>query len=258
MFTGGFDTEVTITGSFKSDIYLIDNCIGAKCCISDRRGAQTTYDDLKKAMATTAVGGLLARKAGVLHIHMGRRPRRPDAGDQGPGRDRGADQEHRAHPHQPQRAVDGAGPHLGQERRRAGPDPLLYPPDFKRGTKTARRVTDLVKAGCPSSRSPSAPTPTGCTHPRLRAHGPQPHGPHVQGVPGHDQRGGHLLTDCLKCVSTNVARVLRLEQKGQIAPGMDADLLLLDPSSLEIKMVMALGVKLVGTAKLVNPPRLDV
>ena len=69
---------------------------------------------------------------------------------------------------------------------------------------------------------------------------------------------GISMTDCLKCVSTNVARVLRLEEKGKVAPGMDADLMLLDPDSLEIKMVMALGVKLVENNQLVSPPPLDV
>ena len=39
---------------------------------------------------------------------------------------------------------------------------------------------------------------------------------------------------------------------------MDADLMLLDPESLEIKMVMALGVKLVENGQLVSPPPLDV
>jgi beta-aspartyl-dipeptidase (metallo-type) len=69
---------------------------------------------------------------------------------------------------------------------------------------------------------------------------------------------GISMTDCLKCVSTNVARVLRLEQKGKIVSGADADLLLLEPDSLEIKMVMAMGSKLVENGQLVVSPPLDV
>ncbi len=259
MFTGGFDTEVTITGSFKSDIYLIDNCIGAKCCISDRRGAQTTYDDLKKAMATTAVGGLLARKAGVLHIHMGDAPA-------------GLMPVIKAQEETGVLIKSIVPTHINRNEllmeqgliwaKNGGVldlTPCIYPPDFKRATKTARAVTDLVKAGVPIEQITISTDANGVhtIHGFERmARNPMDlmYKEFLDMINGE----GISLTDCLKCVSTNVARVLRLEQKGQIAPGMDADLLLLDPSSLEIKMVMALGVKLVENGQLVNPPRLDV
>ena len=259
MFTGGFDTEVTITGSFKSDIYLLDNCIGAKCCVSDRRGAQTTYDDLKKAMATTAVGGLLARKAGVLHIHMGDAPA-------------GLMPVIKAQEETGVLIKSIVPTHINRNEllmeqgliwaKNGGVldlTPCIYPPDFKRATKTARAVTDLVKAGVPIEQITISTDANGVhtIHGFERmARNPMDlmYKEFLDMINGE----GISLTDCLKCVSTNVARVLRLEQKGKIATGMDADLLLLDPSSLEIKMVMALGVKLVENGQLVNPPRLDV
>lgn len=259
MFTCGFDTEVTITGSIKSDIYLIDNVIGAKCCVSDRRGAQTTFEDLKKAMATAALGGLLSRKAGVLHIHMGDNPS-------------GLTPVMQAQEETGVLIKCVVPTHINRNEllmeqglewaKRGGVldlTPCIFPPDFKRATKTARAVTDLLKAGVPVEQITISTDANGVhtIHGFARmARNPMDlmYKEFIDMIQGQ----GISMTDCLKCVSTNVARVLRLEAKGNVAEGMDADLMLLDPESLEIKMVMALGAKLVENGSLASPPPLDV
>ncbi|MDI6600390.1 MAG: beta-aspartyl-peptidase [Thermoanaerobacteraceae bacterium] len=62
----------TITGSIRNDIILIDKVIGAgEIAISDHRSSQPTIDELKRVAAEARVGGMLSGKAGVVHLHVG-------------------------------------------------------------------------------------------------------------------------------------------------------------------------------------------
>lgn len=65
----------TLTGSVQSDLILIDKVIGVgEIAISDHRSSQPGLDDLKKLAAHTRVGGLLSKKAGIVHFHLGEGP----------------------------------------------------------------------------------------------------------------------------------------------------------------------------------------
>lgn len=65
----------TLTGSIESDLILIDKVIGVgEIAISDHRSSQPNLDDLKKLAAHTRVGGLLSKKAGIVHLHLGEHP----------------------------------------------------------------------------------------------------------------------------------------------------------------------------------------
>ncbi|HYE81070.1 MAG TPA: beta-aspartyl-peptidase [Clostridia bacterium] len=65
----------TLTGSVQSDLILIDKVIGVgEVAISDHRSSQPGLDDLKKLAAHTRVGGLLSKKAGIVHLHLGEGP----------------------------------------------------------------------------------------------------------------------------------------------------------------------------------------
>ncbi|MHB1391725.1 MAG: beta-aspartyl-peptidase [Clostridia bacterium] len=65
----------TLTGSVQSDLILIDKVIGVgEVAISDHRSSQPNLDDLKKLAAHTRVGGLLSKKAGIVHLHLGENP----------------------------------------------------------------------------------------------------------------------------------------------------------------------------------------
>lgn len=259
MFTCGFQTDITITGSIKSDIYLVDNVIGAKCCVSDRRGEQISFDELKKAMAAAALGGLLSRKAGVLHIHMGDNPSGLTPVIQ-------AQEETGVlikcvvptHINRNELLME-QGLVWAQKGGVLDLTPCIYPPDFKRATKTAKAVVELTKAGVPIDQITISTDANGVhTIHGFERMSRNPMDLMYKEFLDMIHGEGISMTDCLKCVSTNVARVLRLEQKGQVAPGADADLLLLEPDSLEIKLVMAQGVKLAENGRLLNPPKLDV
>jgi len=73
LFTGSYEVPVrTITGSVRSDLVLIEKVIGAgEIAISDHRSSQPTFDEIARLAAECRVGGLLGGKAGVLHLHLG-------------------------------------------------------------------------------------------------------------------------------------------------------------------------------------------
>lgn len=80
LFSGSYQVPVvTITGSVRSDIILIDKVIGAgEIAISDHRSSQPTFEDFARLAAECRVGGMLGQKAGVLHCHLGDGPRKLD------------------------------------------------------------------------------------------------------------------------------------------------------------------------------------
>ncbi len=73
IYTGCYEIPTqTLTGSVKRDIVLIDKIIGAgELAISDHRSSQPNYDDVKKISAQARVGGILAGKCGIVHLHLG-------------------------------------------------------------------------------------------------------------------------------------------------------------------------------------------
>ncbi len=78
IFSGSYHIPpVTITGSVRSDLVLIDKVIGAgEIAISDHRSSQPNFKELARLAAECRVGGMLGGKAGVLHLHLGDGPRK--------------------------------------------------------------------------------------------------------------------------------------------------------------------------------------
>lgn len=73
IYSGAYQIPTrTITGMPRSDIVLIDKIIGiGEIAIADSRSSQPTHHDLAELASEARVGGLLAGKAGVLHLHLG-------------------------------------------------------------------------------------------------------------------------------------------------------------------------------------------
>ncbi|MBN1272808.1 MAG: beta-aspartyl-peptidase [Candidatus Aminicenantes bacterium] len=80
IFSGSYEIPpVTLTGSIRSDLVLIDKVIGAgEIAISDHRSSQPTFEDLARLAAECRVGGMLSGKAGILHLHLGDGERKLD------------------------------------------------------------------------------------------------------------------------------------------------------------------------------------
>lgn len=73
IYTGSYQVPVrTITGKIEDDIVIIDKIIGVgEIAISDHRSSQPSAEDIAKIAASSRVSGMLSGKAGVVNIHMG-------------------------------------------------------------------------------------------------------------------------------------------------------------------------------------------
>lgn len=66
----GMDS-VTITEGIQSDMLFIDKIIGCKIAISDIRSSYPEALDLVRKLRDVMVGGMIANKKGILHVHLG-------------------------------------------------------------------------------------------------------------------------------------------------------------------------------------------
>jgi len=75
-YTGSYRLPpVTVTGDVMKDIMMIEPVIGAgELAISDHRSSRPTDDELANIAAQARVAGLLSGKAGVINVHLGDAP----------------------------------------------------------------------------------------------------------------------------------------------------------------------------------------
>jgi len=79
MYCGYYGVDsVTITDSIQGDMVFIDNVLGCKIAISDIRSSYPTALELARKLRDVRVGGGIARKKGILHIHLGNLPSKMD------------------------------------------------------------------------------------------------------------------------------------------------------------------------------------
>ncbi len=73
MYTGAYQVPTpTLLGDVGKDIAMIEEVIGAgEIALSDHRSSHPTLDELIKLTAHARVGGMLGGKAGIVNIHMG-------------------------------------------------------------------------------------------------------------------------------------------------------------------------------------------
>lgn len=73
MYTGAYQLPTpTITGSVRNDIIIVDKVIGSgEIALSDHRSSQPSYQDYKNLAAQSRVGGMVSGKAGVVDMHIG-------------------------------------------------------------------------------------------------------------------------------------------------------------------------------------------
>jgi beta-aspartyl-dipeptidase (metallo-type) len=62
----------TITGSVQRDLVMIPDCLGVgEVAISDHRSSQPNAHELARLAEDTRVGGMMAGKGGLVHVHVG-------------------------------------------------------------------------------------------------------------------------------------------------------------------------------------------
>lgn len=245
-WTGGYHlTPCTFTGSLRGDIVHLDAVIGVgELAISDHRSSQPTDAELARVASEAHVAGLLTGKAGVLHLHVGDGAaglaplvRLLDTTELPPRTFMPT------HVNRRRALFDEA---IALARRGATVDVTAFPVDD--GEDAWHAVDALERwwhADAPRDRI-TVSTDAGGTLPRFDAQG------NVIAYGVGDPASliaciatlvarGHALADVLPPFTSTPASHLRLPRKGTIAPGMDADLVVLDDTGA-VRDVMARGI----------------
>ena len=233
VWTGGYNVPpTTLMRSVREDLLCIAEVIGAgEIAIADERANAHDAPELAKLVKDAYVGGLLSRKCGVTHFHVGEGKSRLKLL-------RELIDEYEINP------------------------ALLYPTHVERSEELMREAIALAARGCyvdldtvaqdlpewlrfyldhggdPArltvSSDASINSPLSLLN-QIRACVLEHHFP---------------LAQMLAHVTDNTARVLQLAHKGRLETGCDADLLVLRKDSLELKDVFARGRRLIRDGQL--------
>ena len=78
MWTGGYSVPpACVTASVKTDMMFIEEVLGiGEIAIADDRSSEPSAEELARLASDAYVAGTLAKKAGVVHIHIGDKPAR--------------------------------------------------------------------------------------------------------------------------------------------------------------------------------------
>lgn len=258
MYTGAYQVPTpSITRDYARDIALIEEVIGVgEIAISDHRSSVPTTEELTCITAHARVAGMISGKAGIINIHLG------DAKD----------------PFRPlYKVVEASELSLRQ----------FFPTHINRNayifedakTYGLKGYVDITTSSYPYYPDEEI-KPSAALRLLLEAGVPADHITFTSdacgSLPGFDPVTGELikletgqpssnlrelrdsvmdekieLETALKVLTSNPARILKLKRKGNIAVGMDADLLLLD-KDLKISSVFALGVQVLEHGRLLK------
>jgi beta-aspartyl-dipeptidase (metallo-type) len=244
-WTGSYEVPpITLTGSVRSDIVFVDPIIGVgEIAISDHRSSQPTESEIERLAADCHVAGMMSKKAGVLHLHLGDGPRglelvrRTLELTELPAR-----VFHPTHVNRKKRLFEEA---LALARRGSTIDVTAFPVSEGEDAWSAPDAierylaTDLPRDKLTCSSDGGGCLPTFDSEGRLIAMDVGKPSALADTLRELLQRG-RGLEDVLPIFTSNVARLLRLEKKGRIVPGGDADLVVLDETH-GIRDVMARG-----------------
>jgi beta-aspartyl-dipeptidase (metallo-type) len=244
--TGGYHVPLTtLTGSVRDDIVFLDPVIGVgELAISDHRSSQPTLEEILRIAADAHVSGLITGKAGIVHLHLG------------DGR-RGLELIHRALDSSeiPARVFNPT--HVNRRKglfdesvllasRGSSIDITAFP--VAEGEDAWSADVALIRyldAGAPKNKVTISSDGGGCL-PEFDADGVM-----TKMDVGRSSAlmvtikvllaRGVPLEVILPAFTRNVAELLRFRDRGQIAPGYRADLVLLDEKN-DIDSVMVGGV----------------
>jgi len=237
MYAGGYTLPpATLTGSLRNDLLFIDRIIGCgEIAISDRRAVKPMPHDLASVITDAYVGGLLSRKAGVTHVHVG------------PGNARLA----------PVRDI------LDQFEIEPA---AVYPTHVTRSRELLREAVELTQRGVfvdidttdenlPAAldayvdeggdlKQVTVSTDAGSSSPAM-----------LSGELAHCVREGWPIERVLPLATANPARVLKLAAKGHLETGCDADVIALRAGTLEPVHVISGGRVLMEGGRVTARPK---
>lgn len=232
-WTGGYDAR-PLTRSIRDDIVLIDEIIGAgEIAIADRRGVRFDALSLATLASDCYVAGTLAKKAGVLHLHVGDDERRLKI---------------------VREVIDG---HAVDPR-------TIYPTHVERNEALMREAVELSRRGMfvdvdvfeeDLTRWVPFYVAEGGDLSRLTASSDAAiNSPRTLLEQIRDCVRDKVLPldDALALATRNTAAVLKLADDGAVAEGCRANLLVLEKESLDVRHVVANGRVLVRDRRIVQ------
>jgi beta-aspartyl-dipeptidase (metallo-type) len=244
-WTGGYHLPLTtLTGSAKTDIVYLEPVIGVgEFAISDHRSSQPTFEEVIRLASETHVAGLITGKAGVLHFHLGDGDRKLDLIKRAitetelPARTFNPTHINRNKP-----LFDEACELLALGIHA---DITAFPKsDDEPGYSAAQAVKLAVERNLPLNQLTISSDGGGCL-PCFNCQGELTSMDFGKAATLHETvldilAEGLELTTILPMLTANVADLLRMKDKGRLAVGKDADMIVLDENN-NISCVMAQG-----------------
>lgn len=250
-YTGSYQVPVhTLTDSLMKDIMMLDKVIGVgEVAVSDHRSSQPSFEEFARIAADARVAGMLSGKAGIVNVHLGDSERRLDLirrvihETEIP-----ASQFLPTHVNRNEalfeECLDFAAE--GGTIDFTGNEDIDYWETICDEVRVCRGIRRLLERGISSDRFTISSDGQG-SMPVFNEKG------EFQGI--GIGKASCLLKEVRECVqreeipleiavkgiTSNPASILKLERKGHIKVGFDADICLLEEGTLELNTVIAKG-----------------
>jgi beta-aspartyl-dipeptidase (metallo-type) len=234
LYTGYYGIPpATITGSVRNDLVVVDKMIGVgEVAISDYRAPQPDPVELARLVIDAQAGGMLSGKAGVTHFHLGELPERLaplwaliD--------------EHHIRPELLYATHVNRTPELLSDAAKISRRGVWVDMDTEQDG-LGGHVRSFLDQGGRHDRLSISSDADGNAPWRI-----------WQQLTAAVRDDGFSLEEMLPLATAHPAEALKLEGKGRLEPGRDADVLVVRRESLEIVDVIAKGRVLFRRGKLV-------
>ncbi len=232
-YTGGYHYPLTtLTGSARSDIVHIECIIGVgELAISDHRSSQPQFEEIVRVASEAHVAGLMTGKAGIVHLHLG-------DGERGLSMIERALKEteiparvfNPTHVNRKKALFEEA---CALSQQGVFVDLTAFPASDDDDTWSAEDAWQhYIEAGCPPEKITISSDGGGCL-PVFDTEGELLSLDYGRSIALSNclaelLKRGLKLDQILPTMTSNPANLLKLKGKGQISPGADADLLVLD------------------------------
>lgn len=259
-YTGSYHLPLkTLTNRIIDDIVFINEVIGVgEIAISDHRGSQPTLEELIRITSEARVGGILSKKAGIVNVHVGRGKKLIQ-------------------------------PLIEVVNNSDLPITQFLPTHMNKNEESIKACIDFIKLGGRIDFTTSSSTKldeNNISKPSKALKILIDEGVNIDNIsfssdgqgsmPHFDEKGNYLgltvanvntlyqevkdsilkeqipIEIALKVVTSNPATFLKFENKGRIEEGSDADLVVLDKNTLDIKSVIAKGKIMMENGKIIT------
>lgn len=246
MYSGAYQVPPpTITGDPARDVALIEEVIGVgEIALSDHRSSGPSIRELIRLASEVRIAGMLSGKAGILNIHLGDAPNPFGPLLQATSRSQlPLKQFYPTHCNRNREIFEASKKYGKKGYLDLTTSSYAYFQDAE--IKPSRAVRLLLEAAVPLEHITLSSDANGSL-PAFDKDGQLLH--LERGKPSatlHElkdmvEEEGLPMEQAVQTVATNVARILKLKNKGRIEPGYDADLLLIN-SDYEISHLFAMG-----------------